>query len=128
MAGDVRIGKVVRRAHPECRRHDQAAVRIPMRTTTEGRFIHDTCGVDGLPQEPGHGLGVVIAQGNLDVVLRGSISMKQYVGQCAVCGKSHGYFQRATYDGAPDGGVTVHGELSCDGSSRSKNESSGNRM
>jgi hypothetical protein len=35
--------------------------------------------------------------------------MKEYVGQCAVCGKSHGYFQRATYEGAPDGGVTVHG-------------------
>lgn len=31
------------------------------------------------------------------------------IGKCAVCGKSYGYFQRATYDGAPDGGVPVHG-------------------
>lgn len=27
---------------------------------------------------------------------------------CAVCGRTNGYFQRATYDGAPDGGVSVH--------------------
>jgi len=27
---------------------------------------------------------------------------------CAVCGKTNGYFDRATYEGAPDGGVTVH--------------------
>jgi hypothetical protein len=44
-------------------------------------------------------------------VIQGSCSIvaKQYVGQCTVCGKSHGYFQRVTYEGAPDGGVTVHG-------------------
>ena len=34
---------------------------------------------------------------------------KQYIGQCVVCGKSHGYFQRVTYEGAPDGGEVVHG-------------------
>jgi hypothetical protein len=33
---------------------------------------------------------------------------KQYIGKCAVCGQSYGYFQRATYEGAPDGGVPVH--------------------
>lgn len=29
---------------------------------------------------------------------------------CAVCGKTNGYFQRATYQGAPDGGIPVHQE------------------
>ena len=33
---------------------------------------------------------------------------KTWIGKCAVCGKTSGYFQRATYEGAPDGGVTVH--------------------
>ena len=36
-------------------------------------------------------------------------STKDYIGECVVCGKSHGYFQKATFAGAPDGGVTVHG-------------------
>ena len=27
---------------------------------------------------------------------------------CAVCGRTDGYFSRATYEGAPDGGVPVH--------------------
>lgn len=36
-------------------------------------------------------------------------SSKDYIGECVVCGKSHGYFQRVAYEGAPDGGVTVHG-------------------
>lgn len=35
---------------------------------------------------------------------------KTWIGRCAVCGKTSGYFQRATYDDAPDGGVTVHRE------------------
>ena len=56
-----------------------------------------------------------------------SIVAKQYVGTCVVCGKTHGYFQRATYEGAPDGGVTVHRTV-LRSSSRSWNESSGNRM
>lgn len=29
-------------------------------------------------------------------------------GRCAVCNKTHGFLQRATYDDAPDEGVTVH--------------------
>jgi hypothetical protein len=33
---------------------------------------------------------------------------KTWVGKCIVCGKTSGYFQRATYEGAPDEGVTVH--------------------
>src|SRR6476646_2464251 len=44
-------------------------------------------------------------------VIQGSCSIvaKQYIGQCVVCGKSHGYFQRVTYEGAQDGGEVVHG-------------------
>lgn len=33
---------------------------------------------------------------------------KLWVGRCAVCGKTNGHFEKATYEGAPDGGVTVH--------------------
>ena len=33
---------------------------------------------------------------------------KTWIGKCAVCGKTNGFFQRATYEDAPDGGVTVH--------------------
>lgn len=29
---------------------------------------------------------------------------------CAACGKTNGYFERVTYEGAPDGGVPVHSE------------------
>lgn len=29
-------------------------------------------------------------------------------GRCAVCNKTHGFLQRATYQDAPEEGVTVH--------------------
>jgi hypothetical protein len=33
---------------------------------------------------------------------------KHWTGKCAVCGRTNSYFVRATYEGAPDGGVPVH--------------------
>jgi hypothetical protein len=29
-------------------------------------------------------------------------------GRCQVCNKTQGFLQRATYEGAPEGGVVVH--------------------
>lgn len=36
------------------------------------------------------------------------MARKWIQGRCVVCNRSHGFLQRATYDGAPEEGVTVH--------------------
>jgi len=36
------------------------------------------------------------------------MARKWIKGRCQVCNKTYGFLQRATYDGAPEEGVTVH--------------------